>query len=72
MKSKSTQVTSKNIKKGVTAIVIGILVVAGGVSMGVSSQTATMTIMGLILDIFGVLLALSGMGYLVGVLGRKS
>ena len=70
MKSKNTQVTSKNIKKGITAIVVGVLIAAGGVSMGMNSETPVLVI-GWVLDVFGVLLALSGLGYLAGILGRK-
>lgn len=70
MKSKNTQVTSGNIKKGITAIVVGVLIAAGGVSMGMNSETPVL-IIGWILDVFGVLLALSGLGYLAGILGRK-
>ncbi len=70
MKSQNTHVTSRNIKKGITAIVVGVLIAAGGVSMGVNAETPMM-ITSWVLDVFGVLLALSGLGYLAGILGRK-
>jgi uncharacterized membrane protein HdeD (DUF308 family) len=71
MKQVKQSVTSKNVKKGIATIVIGIVIVVTGSSLTTNPQTGFM-VAGWLLDIFGVLLGLSGFGYLVGLLGRKS
>lgn len=70
MKQTNQSVTSQNIKKGIIAIVIGLAIVVIGSTL-ISQSQAILMIAGWVLDIFGVLLGLSGFGYLVGLLGRK-
>ncbi|HET6747110.1 MAG TPA: hypothetical protein VFH06_03330 [Candidatus Saccharimonadales bacterium] len=69
MASSNTRVTTKNVKKGILIIVVGLVIVVIGLSLTAQPQSA-LTVVGWILDIFGVLVGLSGFGYLVGLLGH--
>jgi len=68
--STPTQHMSKSVKKGVSLIIIGLVIVVIGMSLTVSQQGGAM-VGGWILDIVGVAFGLYGFGYVVAVLKKR-